>query len=94
MLAFPIVNLYLTEALGAYERQRNEQSVQGFEMTLQFAHLAPPPPEAQQVLAALRHNHAQIDRYIGTFGGIVSNAEFFAPENIDQIMAAATLDLV
>ncbi len=84
----------LVEALCAYEQQRNEQSAPGFEMTLQFAHLEPPPPEAQQLLAALRHNQAQIDRYIGTFGGSVSPAEFFAPENIDQIMAAATLDLL
>jgi hypothetical protein len=58
-------------------------------MSCQFATLAPPPPEAQQLLAALRGNQEQIDRYFGTVIGTVHSAEFFAPENIERIFAAS-----
>ena len=51
--------------------------------------LQPSPPEMQHLLGALRHNQAQVDRFFGTIVGTVSAAEFFAPENLGQIMAAA-----
>ena len=77
------------EALAAYQRQRDEAAAPGFATTLQFASLQPPPPEMQQLFGALRHNRAQIDRLFGTFIGTVPPQEFFAPENLGQIMAAA-----
>ena len=43
----------------------------------------------QQLFGAPRHNLAQIDRLRGTFIGTVSPQEFFAPENLGQIMAMA-----
>jgi 2-polyprenyl-6-methoxyphenol hydroxylase-like FAD-dependent oxidoreductase len=75
------------DALADYVRQRDEQAASGFEMSCQFAMLAPPPPEAQQLLAALRGNQEQINRYFGTIVGTVSPAEFFAPENMERIFA-------
>ncbi len=79
----------LAAALAAYQRQRDEQAASGFQTTLQFAHLQPPPPEMQQLFAALSHNQAQINLFFGTFAGTVPAQEFFAPENLGAIMAAA-----
>lgn len=82
----------MKDALAGYARQRDEQAAQGYEMSCQFATLAPPPPEAQQLLAALRGNQEQINRYFGTVIGTVPSAEFFAPENIARIFAASAQD--
>jgi 2-polyprenyl-6-methoxyphenol hydroxylase-like FAD-dependent oxidoreductase len=84
----------LDDALTSYVRERDEQAAQGYEMTCQFATLAPPPPEALQLLAALRGNQEQINRYFGTVVGTVSSAEFFAPENIGRIFAASAQDVM
>ena len=79
----------LASVLAAYQRQRDEAAAPGFANTLQFASLQPPPPELQQLFAALRHNQAQLNRFMGTVVGTVPPQEFFAPENLGQIMAAA-----
>jgi 2-polyprenyl-6-methoxyphenol hydroxylase-like FAD-dependent oxidoreductase len=75
----------LAEALAAYEQARNERTGPLYELTLQFATLQPPPPEMQQLIAALRHNPEQADRFIGTVAGTVPISEFFAPENLARI---------
>jgi 2-polyprenyl-6-methoxyphenol hydroxylase-like FAD-dependent oxidoreductase len=79
----------LADALAGYVRRRDAQATQGYEMSCEFATLAPPPPEAQQLLAALRGNQEQINRYFGTVTGAVAREEFFAPENIERIFAAS-----
>ena len=43
----------------------------------------------QQLLAALRRNQEQTDRFFGTVAGTVPIPEFFAPENIGRIMGGA-----
>jgi 2-polyprenyl-6-methoxyphenol hydroxylase-like FAD-dependent oxidoreductase len=78
----------LEAALADYEQQRNAAAMPTFQMTLQFASLAPPPPESQQLMAALRGNQEQIDRFFGTFTGAYPVSDFFAPENIEHIFAA------
>ena len=50
------------------------------------AHL--PPPDRQQLFAALRGNQAETDRFFGTLAGTVPLAEFYAPENVQRIVAA------
>ena len=75
----------LAEALAAYEQARNERTGPLYELTGQFAALQPHPPEMQQLIAALRHNPAQADRFIGTIAGTVPIPEFFAPENLARI---------
>jgi 2-polyprenyl-6-methoxyphenol hydroxylase-like FAD-dependent oxidoreductase len=79
----------LAEALAAYQRQRDDAAAPGFATTLQFAQMAPPTPEMQQLFGALRHNRAQVGQLFGTIAGSVHPAAFFAPENLGQIMAAA-----
>ena len=76
----------LEEALASYERQRNEATAETYETTIQFAHLAPPPPEMEPLFAALRDNEEETGRFFGTVNGTVSAADFFAPENIARIV--------
>jgi hypothetical protein len=79
----------LEAALGVFEEQRNAGAMPLHQMTLQFASMEPPPPETQQLLAALLGNQAQTDRFFGALTGTVPLAEFFAPDSIGAIMAAA-----
>jgi hypothetical protein len=54
-----------------------------------LANLAdPPPPELQQLLAALCGNQTETNRFFGTWAGTVPVPEFFAPENIQRILGA------
>lgn len=79
----------LEEALATYEQQRNEAAMPFYELTTQFARLEPPPPEMQQLFAAMKGNQEATDRYFATIEGTISPAEFFSPENIGQIMEQA-----
>jgi flavin-dependent dehydrogenase len=83
----------LAEALAAYEQTRNETTRPLYGLTGQFAALQPPPPEMQQLLAALQGNPEQADRFIGTVAGTVPIPEFFAPENIARIMGTNRPDV-
>jgi flavin-dependent dehydrogenase len=77
----------LAQALAGYEQRRNELSAPGFQTTIEFARLEPPPPHMQELFAALRDNPAERDRLFGTFAGTVDPAEYFAPENLTRILA-------
>lgn len=81
----------IEEALAEYERRRNEAALPLYEFTAQLASLEPPPPETQQLFAALRSNQEQMNRFCGIFAGSVPPSEFFAPENIAQIFASAQM---
>jgi 2-polyprenyl-6-methoxyphenol hydroxylase-like FAD-dependent oxidoreductase len=77
----------LGDALAEYERQRNAAVLPMYEFTCQLANLAEPPaPQMLQLLAALRGNQAETNRFLGTWAGTVPVPEFFAPENIQRIM--------
>jgi flavin-dependent dehydrogenase len=77
----------LDRALAGYEQRRNELSGPGFQSTLEFARLEPPPAHMQQLFLALRDNPAERDRLFGTFAGSVDPAEYFAPDNLARILA-------
>lgn len=79
----------MAQALVDYEQKRNLSEMPYFELTTQLAALAPPPEEMQQLLAALRDNPDQRSRFFGVFAHSVPVEDFFAPENIQEIMAAA-----
>jgi flavin-dependent dehydrogenase len=79
----------LDEALADYEQKRNDAVMAMYEFNSQTASLEPPPPEAQQLFAALQGNQEQTERFFGVIAGTVPVPEFFAPENIQRIMAAA-----
>src|SRR6185369_3285027 len=77
----------LEAALAEYEQRRNAAVLPMYEFTCRLANLAiPPSPEMQQLLAALRGNQAETNRFLGTWAGTVPVPEFFAPENVQQIL--------
>ena len=73
------------DAMQGYEHARNDSAFPLYEFTCQLATLAPPPPEMQQLLAALKGNQEQTDRFFGIFAQTVSVPDFFAPENMQKI---------
>lgn len=76
------------ESLAACEAERN-RAVQGiYAMNAEFASLEPPPPETQMLIAALRGKQADIDQFAGTMTGAVRVEKFYAPDNIERILAA------
>jgi 2-polyprenyl-6-methoxyphenol hydroxylase-like FAD-dependent oxidoreductase len=76
----------LADALAAYERRRNELSAAGFQATVEYARLAP-PPFIRQLWSALRDKPADRDRLFGTIAGTFAADEFFAPDNLARILA-------
>lgn len=83
----------LEEALADYERQRNEDALPKYELNCQMASFEPPPPEMQQLFVALQGNQAATSRFLGTIVGSVPISEFFAPENLQRIMAGSDVAL-
>ena len=55
----------------------------------QLAALAPPPPEMQQLLAAVHGNQEAMDGFARVAAGVTSPAEFFSDENAERILGAA-----
>lgn len=80
----------LDDALAAYEQRRNQERGGIYAFTCQFAALEALPPDQVQLIAALQHNLAQMQRFAGVFTGAVPVHEFFAPENLASIMASAS----
>jgi len=80
----------MSEAMADYQRTRDESALPIFELTCEFATLAPPPPEMQQLLGAMHRNREAMDGFVGVMAGSVSPAAFFGPQNTERIMAEAT----
>jgi hypothetical protein len=55
-------------------------------MTVDFAHLQP-PPLIRQLWSALRDKPEDTNRLFGTIAGTVPADEFFAPDNLARILA-------
>ena len=77
------------EAMGEYQRARDEHVLPMYEFTCQLATLEPPPPEMQQLFGAIHGNQKAMDGFAQMNAGTISPAEFLSPENIGAIMAAA-----
>ncbi len=77
----------LEQALAGYEQTRNKTELPYFDLTTQLAALAPPPPEVQQMLEALRDNPEQRSRFFGMLAHTVPVPEFFSAENMQEIFS-------
>jgi flavin-dependent dehydrogenase len=77
------------DAMLAYQASRDADVLPMYEFTTQLATLEPPPAPVQQVLAAVYGNQQATNDFVGVATGTVSPAEFFAPDNVDQIMSAS-----
>ncbi|HEX9105564.1 MAG TPA: NAD(P)/FAD-dependent oxidoreductase [Longimicrobiales bacterium] len=81
----------IVEALADYHRRRDEAAMAMYELTCQRAALdMPPVPQMSQLLAGLRGNQTDTDRFIGVILGTVPIPDFFAPTNLERIMSAAS----
>ena len=58
-----------------------------YEFTCQMATLEPPPPEMQQLFAAIHGNQPAMDAFVRMNAGTMSPAEFFAPEHVGAMIA-------
>jgi hypothetical protein len=75
--------------MGDYQTTRDNHVLAMFEFTVQLAALEPPPPETQQLLAAVHGNQEAMDGFARMNAGVTSPAEFFSEDNIGRIFAAA-----
>jgi len=80
----------LATELRGYQQLRDNSVRSMYEFTCQLAEVdRPPAPELQRLLADLVGNPAQISRFLGIMAGSVTVDEFFHPESLAAISAAA-----
>jgi 2-polyprenyl-6-methoxyphenol hydroxylase-like FAD-dependent oxidoreductase len=77
------------EAMAEYQRARDARVDAMYEFTCEFASFRPPPPERLQLFGAMPGNREAMDGFARTIAGVTSPAEFFAPANVERILAAA-----
>ena len=82
-------SLPFDEAMGDYQRARDEQVLPMYEFTCQLATLEPPPPQMQQLFGAIHGNQKAMDGFAQMNAGTLSPAQFLSPENIGAIMGAS-----
>jgi 2-polyprenyl-6-methoxyphenol hydroxylase-like FAD-dependent oxidoreductase len=78
------------EALGGYRRERDERALPLYELTCDFATLEPPPPDLQELIAAMQGNQAAMDDFVSVMAATLPPSAFFGPENTGRIMERAT----
>ena len=78
-------------AMADYQTRRDAQVLAMYKFTTQLATLEPPPPELQQLLAAMPGNQEAMDGFARVNAGVTSPAEFFSPANVEKIMSATSL---
>jgi flavin-dependent dehydrogenase len=76
------------DAMADYQRTRDGRVKAMYDFTCQLATLEPPPPEMQQLFAAVHGKQKAMDCFARMNAGTISPAAFFAPENVNAIMAA------
>jgi hypothetical protein len=76
------------DAMGDYQRTRDQHVLPMYEFTCQLATLEP-PPDMQQLFGAIHGNQKAMDGFVQVNAGTISPTAFFSPENIGAIMAAA-----
>ena len=77
----------LGDSLAEYQRVRDERLTPMYDLSCTFATLEPPSPDMAALFGALRTNETERNRFFGTLGGVVPPAEYYAPENLQRIIA-------
>ena len=65
--------------MGDYQRARARDVAAIYEFTDEFAQLAPPPPEMQQLLGAIAGNQDAMDAFVSVQAATLPAERFFAP---------------
>ena len=79
----------LDAALAGYQKSRDAAMMPMFELTCSLAPQAAPPPEQMELFGALNGNQQATNDFVSVIAGTVPVPEFFAPENVQQILEAA-----
>ena len=80
----------LAAALRGYQQARDTAALPMYEHTCRLGDIdTPPPPEVQQLLAALVGQPHHISRFLGVMAGSVPVAELFSAESVAAITAGA-----
>lgn len=66
------------EALGGYQRIRDESTGPMYELTADFASFDPPPPEMQQLMAAVAADPQATEDFVSVQAGTMPVPDFFA----------------
>jgi flavin-dependent dehydrogenase len=74
------------EAMTDYQHQRDTRALPIYEFTTQLATLEPPPPEMQQLFAAVAGSQAAMDAFVSVAAGTLSPTDFFDPVNLASIL--------
>ena len=77
------------DAMAAYQQARDHEARPVYEFTDEFSQLRPPPPELQQLLGAMHGDQEAMDDFVSVQAATLAAPEFFAPENVERIMARA-----
>ena len=80
----------IDEALSQYEQRRNAAIAPIYELTCELARFAPLPPDTRHLLEALIGNQADTNRFLGLIAQTESIPGFYAEENVQRILAAAS----
>jgi 2-polyprenyl-6-methoxyphenol hydroxylase-like FAD-dependent oxidoreductase len=73
-------------ALERYRSERDTAALPMYEFTTQLATLEPPPPEMQQLFAAIAGKPEAMDAFVSLTAGTMSPPEFFAPEHLGPLL--------
>lgn len=76
------------DAMTDYQQRRDASVLPLYEFTTQLATLEPPPPDMQQLLAAMVGNQTAMDAFVSVTAGTLSPADFFDPANIATMLAS------
>ena len=79
----------LAEALADHQRRRDAVAMPIYEFTCEQAKFEPPSLEMQRLFQALHGNQDDTNRFFGLIAQTTSIPEFFAPQNIQRIIASA-----
>jgi 2-polyprenyl-6-methoxyphenol hydroxylase-like FAD-dependent oxidoreductase len=74
------------DAMAAYQGERDTSALPMYEMTFDLAQLDTPPPETQQLLAAVAGDRRASDDFVSVQAGTFPIPEFFHPDNLARIM--------
>jgi 2-polyprenyl-6-methoxyphenol hydroxylase-like FAD-dependent oxidoreductase len=74
-------------AMADYQVSRDRHVLPMYEFTADLARLEPPSPEQAQLFGAIHGNPAAMDAFARVYAGVTSPAEFFAPENVQRLLA-------
>jgi 2-polyprenyl-6-methoxyphenol hydroxylase-like FAD-dependent oxidoreductase len=77
------------DALGTYQRARDEASLPLYGFTCEFAKLEPPPPEMAQLLGAVSQSPQASDDFASVMAGTLPLPAFFDADNVARIMREA-----